>query len=262
MSSRQSVRSPHLEPTSRHAGRLPECAPSLDEVLAQIPALGVRRLILIALQLATELDLAQQSGVAHEPVSAFSVRLERAGTPFEQALLTPASEPAGVCPAERSLSEFGAVLVQLLQRKPLYLEGSVWAPASKSHVAMSRRADADVLASLRRAVALIADKCQGGRPGSHYDNAFDVAQDLAKLASITGRIVVRRRPLAPLRALTQPRRRAELGREPLPKVIIQQPAARLSASDVRAFRGWAAALGPAHSLRPWALRLQSSLARL
>jgi hypothetical protein len=239
-------------------------APTLQEVLAQLPALGARRLVLIALQLATELDLAEQSGVAHEPMSTTTVRLERAGTPFEQALLTSASGPrraAGL--AEGDLSELGALLRQLLASRPLYLEGSIRAGAGKGNLMLSRRADAGVLASLRQAMTLIVHKCESAAPGTRYDSAFDVAQDLAKLAAITERIVIgRRRALEPRVGLMHPQPRAAVSIERLPKVIVKDHPARLVPSDARGFRNWAAALGPSHSLAPWASRLQLSLARL
>jgi hypothetical protein len=192
---------------------------TLAEVVGALPALGVRRAILISLQLATELDLASASGVSPGPITLDSVRIERLGTPFEQALL-PSDARVDAC--ERSvahdLGELGALMSELLTHKPVYLEQSLW---SADTGPLGRRADREALSALRRALALIAEHCRAG--SDRYTNAFDVASDLSKLANIATRIVQRRHTPS-IVAVHRPPPRSRTSSKRLPKVVIRAEA--------------------------------------
>lgn len=187
--------------------------------------LGAHRSVLIALQLATELDLAHQSGSTPGNVALASVRRERAGTPFEQALFAPGArrrlEPGD---EERDMRALGGLIQALAQARPMVLERSLCAPRGRQLVrGLVRRADEDVVRALCRALTLIADRCLGRR--GRYESTFELVSDLAKLALVTGRIVIRRRALPPVVSLGFPRPRATACPSALPKVIINRVAA-------------------------------------
>jgi hypothetical protein len=186
--------------------------PALAQLLRDAPALGIRRAILISLQLATELDLASASGQPLAPITLESVRVERLGTPFEQALLPRAT--SGERTLAESLAELGALVATLLEHERSYLERSLW---SAGFDAQPRRADRELLGALRRALALIGEHCRGG--SARYTNAFDVVADLAKLASIATR-VVQKRHAAPIVAVHRPPPRSKTKHRRLPKVLI------------------------------------------
>jgi hypothetical protein len=188
--------------------------PTLAQAVTGLPALGARRLILIALQLATELELAHRSGISHAPLTAATVRLERCGTPFEQALLTRGPARPDAQAAESDLKDLGALLLQLLDQTPLFLEGSIW----------TRRADRDVLSALRRALTLIVANCKRAGAGARYGDAFDVTHDLAKLATIAGRIVAQRRPPPPRFSVHRPKPASAPWHETVPKVVVARTA--------------------------------------
>jgi hypothetical protein len=189
-------------------------------VLGALPSVGAQHLVQIALQLATELDLAEQSGLACGLLTPATVRLERAGTPFEQAIVPRLAHPARANGLDRQLMQLGAIIGELLRCKRVFLEGSIWVPPGQaSDVVMTRRADLDVLARICRALTLIAQRCEGQRP-TRYPSAHELAQDLAKLAAITSRIVFERRSVRPRLGLQQPRPRHDAAAQRLPKVIV------------------------------------------
>jgi hypothetical protein len=195
-------------------------------------------LVQIALQLATELDLAQQSGLACGPLTPATVRLERAGTPFEQAIVPRPTHPEQVCDLNQQLLQLGAIFGELLRCKRVFLEGSVWVPPGwSSDVVMTRRADLDVLARICRALTLIAQRCDGQRP-VRYQSAHELAHDLAKLAGITSRIVSARRSARPRLGLHQPKPRLHTSSVRLPKVIVTAAEPRQAGRGERHAREW------------------------
>jgi len=199
--------------------------PPLQDVVEGLPALGARRSILLALQLATELELAHQSGFRPGPIELRTVRVQRAGTPFEQAMFEPATRKR-LAPGEeqRDTRALGLLFKQLALAKPMYLEGSMWSSAGGDAArALRRRADEEVVIALCRALTLIADRCLGLR--GTYESTFELVGDLAKLARVASRIVARRRALAPIVGLGSPRPRAQAHPIRLPKVIINRVAA-------------------------------------
>jgi hypothetical protein len=194
--------------------------PTLQEVLQALPSVGAQRLVQIALQLATELDLAEQSGMACGSLTPATVRLERAGTPFEQAIVPRSMHPDQAGDLDRQLLELGGIIGELLRCKRVFLEGSIWLPPGwASDVVMTRRADLHVLARICRALTLIAQRCDGQR-AAHYRSAHQLAHDLAKLAAITSRIVLARRSERPRLGLHQPKPALQASAERLPKVIV------------------------------------------
>lgn len=201
------------------------CRSPLSDVVKVLPALGARRSVLLALQLATELDLAHQSGFTPGRIALDSVRLQRAGTPFEQALFEPGTRKRlGPGDEERDMRALGVLIKGLALAKPMYLEGSIWTPRGRGAArVLGRRADAEVVRAICRALTLIADRCLGVR-GS-YESTFELVGDLGKLAAVAGRIVSRRRAPAPVVSLASPRPRARAPQSSLPKVIINRVAA-------------------------------------
>jgi hypothetical protein len=194
---------------------------TLEELVRGLSALGIRRAILLSLQLATELDLASASGFGLGAITLRTVRIERPGTPFEQALL-----PRGAADAARedtsaeSLRELGVILSELLSHKPVYLEDSLLYAAPPP---LPRRADRDVLHALRRALALIAEHCQPG--SARYTNAFDVAGDLSRLANIATHIV-QSKQAPPIVVVHRPKPRRRSARRRLPKVVVHERSVR------------------------------------
>jgi hypothetical protein len=181
--------------------------------------LGVRRLALIALELATELDLALHCEVTPDRLNLERIFVENAATPFERARLPLASRQLGAPAPRASLREFGLLLARVLADKPLYLEESVWMPRKAGVRVLRRRADAEVVHSLGRALHLIALRCAGG-PRAYQDTP-ELVRDLTKLADLTSRIVARRRAIPPVVSIHRPR-----GSTPrvaaLPKVLLQR----------------------------------------
>ena len=197
--------------------------PTLGSVLAELPVLGVRRLTLLALQLATELDLALRCEVTPGSLRLERIFVENAATPLERARLPVATRQLGVQPPRASLREFGLLLAQVLVDKPLYLEESVWIPRKAGVRVLRRRADAEVVHSLGRALHLIALRCSGGPRA--YQGTSEVVRDLTKLADLTSRIVARRRAVPPVVSIHRPR--LSTPRVPvLPKVLLQAPRER------------------------------------
>jgi len=193
--------------------------PTLGSVLAELPVLGVRRLTLLALQLATELDLALRCEVTPGSLRLESIFVENAATPLERARLPVATRQLGVPPPRASLREFGLLLAQVLVDKPLYLEESVWMPRKAGVRVLRRRADAEVVYSLGRALSLIAQRCSGGPRA--YQGTPEVVRDLTKLADLTSRIVARRRAVPPVVSIHRPRMSAPRVAA-LPKVLLQR----------------------------------------
>jgi hypothetical protein len=194
--------------------------PTLAQVLRALPSVGAQRLVQIALQLATELDLAEQSGLACGSLTPRTVQLERAGTPFEQAIVPRSTHAEQAGDLERQLLELGGIIGELLRCKRVFLEGSIWLPPGwASDVVMTRRADVDMLVRICRALTLIARRC-AGQHAARYTSAHQLAHDLAKLAAITSRIVSARRSERPRLGLQQPKPRLHTSEERLPKVIV------------------------------------------
>lgn len=207
--------------------------PTLADVLQGLPSVGAQHLVQISLQLATELDLAQQSGLACGPLTPATVRLERAGTPFEQAIVPRPTHPEQVCDLDLQLLQLGAIIGELLRCKRVFLEGSIWVPPGwASDVVMTRRADLDVLARICRALTLIAHRCDGQRP-ARYQSAHELALDLAKLAGVTSRIVSARRSARPRLGLHRPKPRLHTSAERLPKVVVMPEEPRQARREER-----------------------------
>jgi hypothetical protein len=179
------LNSPVSEPLAR---------PTFGAVWRPLHAFGAWRLIRLPAQLATELELAERCGVSLGEVGLDGVRLERAGTPLEQARICgvgiDATEPEQ---RQAHLRRLGALIEELLS-KPLYLDGSVWVPPgyTNDRVRM-RRADAPLVNRLTRALRSIANGCSGT-----YASAADLSRDLFKLAAIANRMVLNRRPPDPV----------------------------------------------------------------
>jgi hypothetical protein len=174
----------------------------LDTVLASAPAVGVRRLTLIAAQLASELELALRTEVTPGKIRADSINVENAGTPFERVRLPWAAQQAERPDARSALRELGWLIGGVLADKPLYLEESMWMPPPATGV-LRRRADAEVVHAIGRALMLIAQRCIGSsRP---YESPTPLVQDLNRLAAVVGRIVANRRACPPTVYLVRPR---------------------------------------------------------
>lgn len=196
----------------------------LDAVLASSPALGARRLTLIAAQLAGELELALQTEVTPGKIRADSIKVENVGTPFERVRLPWAAEQAERPDARAALRELGWLIGGVLADKPLYLEESIWMPPHATRV-LRRRADAEVVQAIGRALLLIAQRCIGSsRP---YESAAPLVQDLNRLAAVVGRIVTHRRACPPPVHISRPRPAATPCAS-LPSVMISSTAAPVS----------------------------------
>ena len=192
-------------PRSEVRASAPAMAPGaqLAALLALSPTLGVRRLTLLAWQLASELELAASTGVTPGRIAAETVRIENAGTPFERARLPLARQQADAPEPRSGLCDLGLLLQRLLADKPLYLEESVWMPPQAGARVLRRRADAEVLHSIGRALSLIARRCIGSQ--RTYRAPSELVQDLNRLAQLVGRIVACRRAAPPVVRLCQPR---------------------------------------------------------
>jgi hypothetical protein len=174
----------------------------LDTVLASSPVLGARRLTLIAAQLAGELELALRGEVTPGKIRADSISVENAGTPFERVRLPWAAQQAERPDTRTALRELGWLIGGVLADKPLYLEESMWMPAHATRV-LRRRADAEVVHAIGRALMLIAQRCIGSsRP---YDSPTPLLADLNRLAAIVGQIVAHRRACPPPVHVSLPR---------------------------------------------------------
>lgn len=197
--------------------RTPACP--LTSVLASSEALGARRLTALAVQLARELEIAEMAGVSLRPITLDDVVIENAGSSRERARLVPVLDAPERGPDNRAqLARLGALIDRIIADKPLFLEDAVWVPpGSGDDRVRRRRADADVLRSLARALSLIAQRCQGGPTA--YASLADLSRDLDKLSLLTERIVARRRAPAPIVSIAHPRPRHAAG-APLPKVIV------------------------------------------
>jgi hypothetical protein len=205
----------------------------LDTVLASSPAIGVRRLTLIAAQLAGELDLALRTEVTPGKIRADSINVENAGTPFERVRLPWAAQQADRPDVRSALREFGWLLGSVLADKPLYLEESMWMPPHATRV-LRRRADAEVVHAIGRALLLIAQRCIGSsRP---YESATSLLRDLNRLAAVVSRIVAQRRACPPAIYVSHPRPAASPC-VTLPSVMISSTEVPGVAPVTRAFVG-------------------------
>ena len=195
----------HNEGMSRAAAVRPLQATrsrKLATVLASSPAIGARRLTLIAAQLAGELELALRTEVTPGQIRADSINVENAGTPFERVRLPWAVQQAQRPDARTALRELGWMIGGVLADKALYLEESMWMPPHATRV-LRRRADAEVVHAIGRALLLIAQRCIGSsRP---YESPTPLVQDLNRLAAVVGRIVAHRRVCPPTVYVARPR---------------------------------------------------------
>ena len=166
----------------------------LDAVLASSPILGARRLTLIALQLASELQLAFQTEVTLAKIRADSISVEHAGTPFERARVPWAALQTETPDLRAGLRELGWLIGGVLADKPLYLEESMWMPPHATRV-LRRRADAEVVYAIGRALRLIAQRCISS--SRTYESPTPLVHDLNRLAAVVGRIVAQRRASPP-----------------------------------------------------------------
>ena len=175
---------------------------------------------LLAIQVLTELDLAQQASVALLPVSEATIRLARPSTPFEQATL--ARDPSGLFSAEQELlglRALGTLLLELLNKR-LFLEDSV--PDANGRFGgapLQRRADMPVLNGVHRGLTGIAQRCAGSALAP-YERAAEAAEDLVKLVRVVQRLIVARRPPPPVVACHWPRPARSGTPQPLPKVLV------------------------------------------
>jgi len=190
----------------------------LATVLASSPALGARRLTLIAAQLAGELELALRSEVTPGQIRADSINVENAGTPFERVRLPWAAQQAERPDARTSLRELGWMIGGVLADKPLYLEESMWMPPHATRL-LRRRADAEVVHAIGRALMLIAQRCIGSCRA--YESPTPLVQDLNRLAAVVGRIVAHRRVCPPIVSIARPRPAAKPCAS-LPSVMISR----------------------------------------
>jgi hypothetical protein len=193
---------------------------TLESVLAAAPLLGIRRVTLLAQQLAIELDLAVHGEVAPGELRADLIVVEHPATPFERARLPIAADQHGTPARRAGLPDLGRLLQSWLSEKPLYLEGSVWRPHPEARI-LGRRADAPVLHGLGRALSLIAQRCIGAPRA--YESTLEPVRDLTRLAELASRIVARRRALPPLACIHRPAAAAPRD-TPLPKVVVHPSA--------------------------------------
>jgi hypothetical protein len=198
----------------------------LDAVLASCPALGARRLTLIAVQLAGELELALRTEVTPGKIRADTISVENAGTPFERVRIPWAAQQTDRPDARAALRELGWLLGGLLADKPLYLEESVWMPPHATGV-LRRRADAEVVHAIGRALMLVAQRCIGSSRA--YTSAAPLLRDLNRLSAVVGRIVAQRRASPPIVHVSRPRPVAP-PRPGLPSVVVS--GTELSASHL------------------------------
>lgn len=193
-------------------------APTLDAVLTPLRAVGVQRLIRIAREIAMELDLAHELGITVGRVAEDSVRLERAGTSLERARL-PLALPEDSASVASGVRGLGVTLGRILGAKPLALDGSIWTPpGARAPVVMRRRADAELVETLARALSLIARRCASR--DERYRDTSQLAADLSRLAAVAERIVNQRRMAPPVVTIAYPKRRVNLPLHELPKVIV------------------------------------------
>lgn len=198
----------------------PRPADTLESVLATAPLLGVRRATRLALQLAIELDLAVHGEITPARLSADAILVENPGTTSERARLPIAADQAGMPTRRTGLAELGRLIQGWLSAKPLYLEESVWMPPGAERI-LRRRADAQVLEPLGRALSLIAQRCIGAPRA--YASTIEPVRDLTRLSELTSRIVARRRSLPPVARVHRPRA-AQRCAAPLPKVVLHSSA--------------------------------------
>src|SRR5262249_51383745 len=155
---------------------------------------GARRLTLIAAQLAGELELALRTGVTPGQLRPDSIRVENVGTPFERVRLPWAAQQVERPDGRAALRELGWLIGGVLADKPLYLEESMWMPPNATRV-LRRRADAEVVHAIGRALLLIAQRCIGS--AQPHESPMPPVQDLGRLAAVVGRIVAQRRACPP-----------------------------------------------------------------
>jgi hypothetical protein len=193
---------------------------TLESVLVASPLLGVRRATRLALQLAIELDLAVRGEVTPAQLRPDAILVENPGTASERARLPIAADQSGTPARRAGLAQLGRLIQGWLSAKPLYLEESIWMPQGAARM-LRRRADAQVLHALGRALSLIAQRCIGApRP---YLNTIEPVRDLTRLAELTSRIVARRRSLPPVARVHRPRA-VERCAAALPKVVVHPSA--------------------------------------
>ena len=196
--------------------------PTLDDSLLNEPYLGARRLLLVGIQLLTELRLAQSSKVALVAVTPDSVRVARPGTPFEQATLERRVDRAWRPEQEiEGLRDVGRLLLTMLDKR-LYLEDSL--PDERGRfggVPLPRRVDMPVLLGVHRGVSRIARRCESWSADASGDTALPM-EDLSRLSLLLNRIIAGRRPRLPQWAVTYPPRPQAL-REATEKVLVHAP---------------------------------------
>lgn len=211
------ARSNPPEPTSWAIISSP--SPSLQGVLDSPEALGARRITLLAVQILTELQLAQRSNVALKPLELHSIRVTRSGTPFEQATLCVDERNAWQPTQERLGLEASGSIVHALSSHCLYLENSLYDERGRfGGLPLARRIDAPVLRRMKRALRCVANRCNPCAE-EPYPDAMAALKDLNRLAFVINRIVANCRP-SPPQYVKHALRSARKSTDRLPSVLL------------------------------------------
>lgn len=159
---------------------------SLELLLSESRSFGMMRLARLLRELASELALAQRTGVCSAPLSPASVVIEQAGTPLERARLPLSVAESSSPELQPALREMGTLIDQLLRQLSLGVDTSLdAAPQAPA----PRRADQPLVQAWRRALAAIARRCASA---GAYRSAAELVSDLDKLSGVSERIVARR----------------------------------------------------------------------
>lgn len=185
---------------------------SLERLFSESRSFGLVRLVRLLRDLASELELAQRTGVCSAELSPASVVIEQAGTRLERARLPLSAAQSSSPELQPALREMGTLIERLLQQVSLGVDDSLdAAPQAPT----SRRADQPLVQAWRRALGAIARRCTSA--GS-YRSAAELVRDLDKLSSVSERIVARRQQ-PPVVFVCQPR--PAQPQAALPKVMLR-----------------------------------------
>jgi hypothetical protein len=195
---------------------------TLDSILGAESRVGAGRVLRIMEQLARELEQAHRLGVVPVGFTLESVLLEYPGTPFERVRIPYWSEPGKARGCTRAhLREVGAWLRALLAEKRFYLDPAASLRAlGPAPTALTSRADLEVLRALLRGLRAIAKRCEGGLDAVAYSSPAALARDLARLATLTGRVAARLRQARADLLAHAPRPALRVAQRQLPKVIL------------------------------------------
>lgn len=192
---------------------------TLKDALGSTPALGVRRATRIAVQILSELRLAERSEVALKPVSLESVTVSHSETPFEQASLSLDWSKAKA-PEQEALGLGGvASILQVFARTSLFLEDSLADETGRFGGApLPRRIDGPLLRLVRRAFVSIAAHCDSAAR-QNSTGSERALKELDRLLLVLTQLAAARRPPAPQYEVHRPRPRRDCGLQ-LPAVLV------------------------------------------